>query len=1142
MQQKETNLIKTARGLDQNGPGPDGEGLRLLWSCLAASADRQFHAAEESSLRWLLKSMNGPSPAAELLRRYPLTWTILDCVFQRIPLFSLAKSLADRKFIAILQQTLKGVSKPDAASCSPASSKRKKTPAVCYDLETLQAPAGCLETAQAVFKSLRSLLSRLENPETTNTRDTIGAQHITSLFCNSATEAITIVAPALTICSLLASSPGSHIEGAESWIETIASIWDLHLQGDNDEVEVAIHLFHPSANILGRMGSFPSDHEVELPEALKTRWSAQLETFMHRKLIVPGRTAFITHKVFESFTQALEISKGIAHLSAPALYFLSSGVSSRVAEGEQRKDNVEWLERIFQAIERTLRGRPDSAKLIQTILELAIQRSTPVDVEDLRRVCHDYALRNAEVDWQLVAKVATCDPDVFQLSDDGAGLRKEVCDRILAREVEAANYESIAKVIGAIMDGFRTRRSLTSFLRLWFEQLCEAERLQMDHHSPWFDIGRCTSPTQSLDSLLETELSPSQLLDIIAWVGTQNPTEHPHSTCVFSATIAQALRGEAFVDAVGTKLFDLVAPLDSSTQATSLKWRVVSSTLSWVAPDERVKVWTLVQGQLSDILKTSPLRSSVTFEAFKCCFRAWDSLSVDDAHVDEPASTIESFIERLAADCHISDGDTVSFMETDLKAELQKSSAYRQYLAWYLHGSSRFSKLYYDRKGGLPPIVSNAMSDQKCGVGQLETLWRALLRNEINLNESKIARDFIGRLIVALEDSKEKKGWPGEHSLLAIKILSSIPLEAFDRAQRERLMNVISRRRSKMVQSPERVSLSAWRNVLGLGTKMMGRPTFYKGMSFSDLVEIAEAISRISIEPQSDSETVVELIERFFLMAAATIRQMAENVDERSIGYFRGASKFVSNLSAQFSAQPKASTADHPVYMTLLKALTAELARSPSWQNQQDIASLAMDAKVVLGTCIADVMRKLMSEKKLLASPSTAVDMSLFAAVDAATQVGDFVGQTDFKSSAVQKLEKRSRRLMQQGDMRGWKLQIFLRTYLSAATEVSHPTTYGSLDGLSGKLARPLLRDLVTATTRTMNDSDRRKYLKELIDGFRNDSDTDGQALAIQTVVDELIGALALHICQIVSLSPLQIPPRPTSETRASTWPRPTAS
>ncbi|KAI1037105.1 hypothetical protein LB503_009003 [Fusarium chuoi] len=77
------DLIKTVRGLDQNGPGEDGKNLEKLWKSLTVSADSQFHAVEESSLRWLLKSMNGASKDAETLRRWPLTWTILESNSER---------------------------------------------------------------------------------------------------------------------------------------------------------------------------------------------------------------------------------------------------------------------------------------------------------------------------------------------------------------------------------------------------------------------------------------------------------------------------------------------------------------------------------------------------------------------------------------------------------------------------------------------------------------------------------------------------------------------------------------------------------------------------------------------------------------------------------------------------------------------------------------------------------------------------------------------------------------------------------------------------------------------------------------------------------------------------------------------------
>ncbi|PHH87774.1 hypothetical protein CDD83_8429 [Cordyceps sp. RAO-2017] len=379
------DLIKTVRGLDQTGPGANGENLQRLWSLLTSIYDTGYHAAEETTLRWLLKSMNGPSPSAEIVRRYPLTWTILACVVQRIPLFSLAKSLADRKFIAVLQQTLKDISKPTTAHGSPASPKRKRHPTVGYDLTDLQARHGCLETAREVFKTLQTLLARLEINGTDFTRDKIGAEHIKSRFGTSAAEATRIAAPALAVCAMLASDSSDNPEGSESWIATVSTIWDLHLQAADDAIEVATHLFTPSATILARIGSFPTDFQVETPEPLKGRWRADLEAFMHRNLIFPGKATFMGNRTFEAFDRALEISKSIIQLSASALYFLSAGGSNRIAKGEMRKDTVEWLKQMFKAVELMIRERPDRSILMQRILEQAIQQSKPVDVDDLRR-------------------------------------------------------------------------------------------------------------------------------------------------------------------------------------------------------------------------------------------------------------------------------------------------------------------------------------------------------------------------------------------------------------------------------------------------------------------------------------------------------------------------------------------------------------------------------------------------------------------------------------------------------------------------------------------------------------------------------------------------------------------------------------
>ncbi|RCI14640.1 hypothetical protein L249_6417 [Ophiocordyceps polyrhachis-furcata BCC 54312] len=1102
-----TDLTKTVRSLDQTGPGPDGEGLQRLWSCLAASSTRKFHAAEESTLRWLLKSMNGTSTAAETVRRYPLTWTILACVFQRVPLFSLAKSLADRKVIAVLQQTLKDISKPACDLSSPASSKRKKTPIVSYNLNQLQARSGCIETAKELFKTLHVLLGRLENPEVTFSRHQMGVEHIKSLFGASAAEAVKIAAPALAICKVLVSDPCHDSEGCESWVAIISMIWNLHLQGDGDAVEVATHLFSPVATIMARIGDFPSDIEVEVSGPLKNRWSADLQLFMHQNLIAPGKRDFTRHKVFECFARALDVSASIIQVSAPALYFLCSDHPALLSQGELRKENVEWLRRIFRAVKLAIEERSDRSVIMQTVLDRAIRQSTPVDVEDLRHVCHIWALRELETDWALVSKAVTCDPDILQLNDDGHALRGEICDRILKRDSESENEEPMSVVIGAIMDGFRTRRALPSFLQLWFEQLCKEERQRKNQPLLWSKVGQLPSPTPPLGSFLETEISPAQLLGVVSWLETQNPELYPKSTCVFASTVALAIRNESFVDAMGQRLLDLTNPVDGSLQPSALKWRVVSQAISWAVPSERVNIWNSVKSQLSNIMKKSPIVSGVTFEAFKCCFQAWDCMSLE-ADVDEPALLIESFFKRIVTQ-NLGAKGRLPFTEVSAKADFQEDSALQQYLMWCTYGSSRFSRLYYARNGDFPPILSNALSFQEAGAEQLEPLWNALLSNEINLNDAQVAASFIDRLVAALDGAVEERSKQlRSQSLTCMKILARIPIEVFSRTQREKIMSVLRKQQASMLQSSEVATLHIWKLVLSLSTKMMGRPTFYPDMSFSDLVEIATAMSDISIDCSSGRETILELIERFLSLASATIRQMADHLDERGIKYFQGASEFVSCCKARLLDQEGVELG---LFTTLLKVLKMELSRTPNLRSHEELASLAVESNAVLSHCIAVTMSKTISNKKLSSSSSTAADMCLLAALDAASTIESLDELLKPKSSTTQKFDKSTKKKMQQGDLRAWKIQAFLYSYLPGSMASSRPTAYDSLADLPVKLQRPLLKELVISITRHMSSSERRQYLGELIDELGKGRDTDGQILAIQTVADLLTDSFDQH-------------------------------
>lgn len=1107
-EQDNTDLIKTVRGLDQNGPGDNGENLQQLWNFLAAASDNQFHAAEESSLRWLLKSMNGTSEAAETLRRYPLTWTILDCVFQRIPLFSLAKSLADRKFIAVLQHTLKGVSKPVNSNEQSTSTKRKRSTDISYSIDPLRSQKGCLETSQVLFKTLKSLFDRLDNTMESFSRDKIGAEHIRSLFCTSAADAATIVAPAFKICEILLSGDSSdQLKGCDDWIRTISSIWDLHLQSADDALNVAMHLFRSASVILANLGAFTTTNEIQIRESLKKKWSLDMQSFMHRNFALPGRAAFINNRDLGVFQTALETCGATIHLAAPALYFVTSSAAKEVTDGGLRKDNVEWVKQTFQIVELAIRERQDRNLLMESILEQALERASPVAVDDLRRVCRDYALQKETTDWSLVSKVARCETDIFQISDDGVELRKEVCDRIVKQNNDDGNRTAIIGVIRAIQDGFRTRRDLPSFLLLWFEQLSEVERKNFHKDSPWFTA--IQQGSQNLTSILETEMSPQRLNEVVAWVTENASKSNPQATAVFTSAIVQAVHSDQYADLIGRPIFDLVEGLKASSPLTALKWRVISTIFSWARPDERQEMWTSIKKRLTKVLEKSSILSSETYEAFKCCYKIWDILSPDGSRVEEPAALVEALTKRLAdevSSSRILEGTKLSTaLELGSDAEFNEEFGYQQYIAWYLNGSSRFSRLYMAKTSELPPTLTDALASRKASTDGLANIWAALMHNESNLNETKIAHGLVDRLVTAFDESEKEKNWPGEKGRMWMKALSSVPLDSFDRAQRERIMTIVAKRLSTMAKVPAKTDIEGWKLVLSLTSKIMKRPTFHEGMRFFDLVETSEALSHVPTKSSDDDEAILELVGRFSHTATAVLKQMADHVDERSIKYFREAATFVSNCENKAPGSKEDTLGLPALHMTLLKSLATELVQSANARSNSDLTTLLKQTQQALAKCITNVINLCVSDKKALEAHDTVVDMSILAATDAAA-AADFSAHNEFKSSSIRKLEKRTKQAMQEGDLRAWKIQMFLRAYLSDKLEVPRPNTFDELRNLPQGLRESLLKDLVKSVSDSMDGASKLSYLKELVDALKGGCGTDGQLLAIEYLANQIIG------------------------------------
>ncbi|PHH64696.1 hypothetical protein CDD81_4137 [Ophiocordyceps australis] len=1080
-------------------PGPNAQYLLHLWHELATYCDNATHALEQSSLRWMLRTMNEASPAAETLRRYPLAWNIVGCVLRRIPLIPLAKALADCNFVAALKQTLIDISKPVLEpSGQHLLSKRKRTQTVPFDLQQLQAAHACLETAQAVFGTLRSLLEYLDMSEGGNSRDKTGAENIKSLFCTLPADAAPMVAPALKICgnALAHELNPDSIQEAHHWVKTISKIWDLHLQASDDSVEVATRIFVPCVIILKHVGCL--SHTKGAPEhnSLKKQWRRDIQDFMHGNLILPGRETFTSQNNLQSFETALAVSQPMLDHSGPALYFLCCGLSPALGDIKLRKSQVEWLKQIFKIIEIAARRHKHQGAIIKFLLDEAIRCNAPVDLDDLGRICREFGLGEQTTDWDLVSKISRCDADVYQLSQEGADLQRQVCSRSIECETLEAEHQAISEVIGTLMSGFQTRRNLPSFLRLWFQQLCDVESRDATNTSPWYQVGKPATSTESLGSLIETELLPQQLTDIISWLEAKEPKKHPQSICVFTSLIADALQSEDFVDVVGQGLFDLVAGVKSTRGKCALKWRVASRTLSWLPAEERLEVWSSIKKKLTKILTQSPVVSSETFEAFKCCLQAWELMVPDDEHIEEAASLVDEFLNRLAAEMRAAHVENETpCIDIDARAEFEDEFAFQLYTSWCLNGTSRFNKLLFERRGSIPECIEAWISPNSPDITRVQNVWNALLHNKVNLDMAKLSENLVERLIAGLEGSQKEKGWPGVQSQVWIKMLNALPHEVVSRVQREKIMNIVNTRRASMLRRPKRVTLEGWRYLLSLATKMMRRPTFYQDMKFMDLVELGEALAKVDLESSSaDGQILLEIIERYFQLASTTLRQMTLHADGHG-DYFSEALEFADKGSKKTS---------NPLIMTLLKALQTELKRFVGDEPKSLLRRVEAGASRRCAKLVARAFEDFVSDEKLLACPDGAQDLSLLAAVGAALSA---VSTPKLKLDKEQKrhIFQKSQEMMKQGDLRGWKIQAFMRKIGVSGAETDSFSRYSELECLPTKLQEPLLKELVEATSGSMQYDEKLLYLKALVEAFKDGCDTDGQILAIQYIVDQLL-------------------------------------
>lgn len=1058
--------------------------------------------------------MNGTAETAEQFRRYPLVWSIMACVFQRIPLISLAKSLADRRFMSILQQTLKEISSSmhdntktkhgasdvemtDAGSGSTerTSKKRKRSEDISFNLNNMRSSHGSLKSAEALFDALRVLLARVEQVDIgAPAKVQMGAEHVKSLFCSPVKEALDLLRPMLLIFDLaLQEEKTEPYENQSFWPAIFASLWNLHLQSDSDAVEVAMSLY-PTGSII--MAKMDRSRNLVLEPHVKAIWTRDLRRFFIKNMILPSRATFLNQKDIAIIQSAAEVTNFMPTASYPVLYSLAVKAPHSAEDASSRREYDEWTQKIFGILEEPMRSA-DPAKrnqAIKVILATALKSKMSISLNSLRDVCKHYTTPSSKIDLEIIARVAELDIDTFLISTEGHALLDNVLGQLT--DIENTDFDNddesnATAFIVALVKGFAAGRDLSGFIKKWFGVLTQCTQGDTKHAS-LASVWSSQAVTEVITSLLQSSINTRQLMSLLSWLETEGAASKPEPLLTVLDTISQGLTDEEFIDTVNLRIYNLVSTFKLKALSNSGKaqwWHIVETTVSMATSEQIETIWTKVEPDMKKILKKADMENHATVPAFRCCCRFWLANHPGGPQESQAASMATSFIKKLGKDVqHINNLQV--FQAPRIIDLLAKSDTGKKYL---------------------PKTLTCLGATLTSATESLDSI----LYNEANINNRVYSNGLLSYAIETLSQEQDRGSeCDPTRVLAALRILLDVPPESLTREHREQTMSKILLLFADLqLQQPTNLVV-LMEMCLSLMVKIMDRPTFYQDIQFADLVILGDSIlqnfQNEAVQPANmDFSSLYNCLELLGALASNTLKQMTSNMEQRERTYLEEAAQTASSWS-------KESKALQPHRYVLLNALIAALESSRSKQ----LAGSAVDT-VALKRSLSLMAVSILTSKHLLEARNESdwlekglpswcalVIMEHLDAVEPAVLRPDIL-------STKTKLVKACARLRGMGLRAGWRLQELL--FRCSPDTVQEPLEVQARDIIPTMDADDLTLLGVRATANdvhryidtvlsNMDEQARVAYIDSLGQQLQNESDITGHLLALDRLVRAATG------------------------------------
>lgn len=1108
-QMSHDGLIKAVRSLDQSSAESIPETLSKLWTLLSNSISGPFHASEELVLRWLLKNMNATAESAEQFRRYPMAWSIMACVFKRVPLISLAKSLADRRFIPILQQTLKDISQPQARACrlndassdvemadgrssgpERSSKKRKRSSEVQFDLESMRDSHGCLAAAEALFDALRTLLERLESVDgDAPSSIRMGVEHVKSLFCSPAKDAVELLRPILSICDLaLQQQELEPFENQASWIATFATLWDLHLQSSNDANEVAVSLFPTGCVVLAKMDR---SKDLILDPHVKATWTRDLRRFFIKNTILPARASFLNRKDIETFKAAVDVTNFMPTASYPVLFSLAVKTPYSTEDASARKDHEDWTQKVFEVIEEPMREADGEKRnqAMRIILDTALASKASISLSSLRTVCRQYFTTSDKMDLNLIVRVANLDVDAFLISKDGHTLLDDLLKQLTSlKNTELAGLADTDPVslIVSLAKGFARGRDLSGFIKKWFEALAQCCK-QGAEYSAITDLWSSNEVIDAVSSLLQHFTNARQLVTILDWLESQQAGLEPNALLVVLDAVSQGISEEEFVDTVNFRLYETISTLrlkslDDATQARW--WRIIENVVSRSTLQQNGAIWAKVEPDLKKILKKGAAENIATIGAFRCSSRFWLANYPGGPHEAQAAAMTGSFLSKHA----------------------QQTTPRGAAGGLMLYETPRLVQLLANSENGenhLPALFT--LVDQSYA-SKIDIA--SIVHNEANLNNYKYVNGLVSHAVEMLaQEDQNVRDWNVERITAAARVLLDVPCEVLTREQREQIMP----KAILFVSSAgglRRPLLLLIKTLLSLMVKIMKRPTFYEDMKFSDLVVVGDSIiaslpvNHVEGDTDSDDASAYGVMKLYEAFVSATLRQMTSNLDQRERAY-------LTDAFSQTSTWPQTTElCDRPM---IARSLILTLESSKILHQAREVVDPAILRKhisIMLANHLStERLRGITEDANWLITGSST---SLLVEIEQLDVVEPAIIRHHLSASRVE-VERLGEMLCRNGVRAGWRLKELLyscygdtmRDPLNINAHVDVLRRPDGVDSIPLCLRADAgdVNKFVDVVLRSMSEETRNEYFGAICEKLRAGHDLTGHLFAIHRLI-----------------------------------------